>query len=212
MKLREGFTLKNKDLAEWFGVKESSMKSGGVKLKKLEELKEYCDFELRSGKVYIKKVYSDTYKGNNRSKIFKYILEDLPNQIENGKPWTSKRLGEYYYKKLNKEYGGTDTTYETNVRLVRDRLWGKPDSNENIITKLCTINRETKEYELIEEEIAEANRRKEKEIIEKIMSEELNEDLVKEINGLKEEIEFGKTLRWGDFAKCTVVIDKNLRI
>ena len=212
MKLREGFTLKNKDLAEWFGVKESTMKSGGVKLKKLEELKEYCDFELRSGKVYIKKVYNDTYKGNNRSKIFKYILEDLPNQIENGKPWTSKRLGEYYYKKLNKEYGGTDTTYEANVRLVRDRLWGKPDSNENIVIKLCTINRETKEYELIEEEIAEANRRKEKEIIEKIMSEELNEDLVKEINGLKEEIELGKTLRWGDFAKCTVVIDKNLRI
>ena len=100
MELKKGMKLGNKELAEWFEVKYDSMKAGSFKKKKLEELKEYCDFTVENNKVIVKEVYEKVYD-KNKSKIYKIILKDLPNQIENGKPWTCAQMGSYYYCKYN---------------------------------------------------------------------------------------------------------------
>ena len=143
MELKTGMKLGNKELAEWFGVKYETMKSGTNKKKKLEELKEYCDFIVENNKVIVKEVYEKIYD-KNRSKIYKIILKDLPNQIENGKPWTCAQMGSYYYCKYNETLGKKETTYEDNTRKARNNIWGKPKKRYeggNIIYVYCKMYR-----------------------------------------------------------------------
>ena len=140
MELKENHIIENQELADWFGIKKSSLEAGGMKKKKLEELKEYCDFEILKGKVFIKKVYIDTYT-KNRSKIYKTLLQEMPKQIKNGQPWTCTQIGNYYYYKYNKSLGGLESTYEYNTRKVRNEIWGKPQKEGNIRRVFCKMNK-----------------------------------------------------------------------
>lgn len=143
MELKTGMKLGNKELAEWFEVKYDSMKAGSFKKKKLEELKEYCDFTIENNKVIVNEVYEKVYD-KNRSKVYKIILKDLPNQIKNGKPWTCAQMGNYYYCKYNEVLGKKETTYEDNTRKVRNNIWGKPKKcyeGGNIIYVYCKMYR-----------------------------------------------------------------------
>lgn len=163
MELKTGMKLGNKELAEWFGIKYSSIRNGKVKMDKLKELKEYCDYTINGNKIIIGKVYVDTYV-KNRSKIYKAILKDLPQQIENGKPWTCVQMGDYYYYKYKDLYGGLESTYTFNTRKVRDETWGKPqkDKNSNIRRVICKMYRgitpKDNVYELFNEEEIEIKR------------------------------------------------------
>lgn len=73
MELKEGQHLGRKELAEWFNIKEKSFST--YKERKLEELKEYCDYDLiitpkGSFKgVIIKQVYYSVYFTFHREKI-----------------------------------------------------------------------------------------------------------------------------------------------
>ena len=49
----------NAELAEWFGIKESTFRS--KKRQKLKELKEYADFIEVKSKIEVKKVYKEVY-------------------------------------------------------------------------------------------------------------------------------------------------------
>lgn len=138
MELKENYIMDNQELAEWFGIKKSSIDTGGIKKKKLEELKEYCDFEILKGKVFIKKVYENTYT-KNRSKIYKTLLQEMPKQIKSGQPWTCTQIGNYYYYKYNKSLGGLESTYEYNTRKVRNEIWGKPQKEGNIRRVFCKM-------------------------------------------------------------------------
>lgn len=155
MKLKEGAIMDNKALAEWFGIKPDSIRSGNAKQKKLEELKEYCDFEINKSRVIIKKVYEDTYV-KSKSKIYKIILKDLPNRIENNKPWTSVQMGDYYYCKHGDDLAGKLETYVDNTRKARNNIWGEPKKGSNIIYTHCKMYRgispKDNRYELFTEE------------------------------------------------------------
>ena len=163
MELEEGMKIGGKELADWFGIKYSSINNGKVKMDKLKELKEYCDYTINGNKIIIGKVYTDTYV-RNRSKIYKAILKDLPRQIENGKPWTCVQMGDYYYYKYKDLYGGLESTYTFNTRKARDETWGKPqkDKNSNIRRVICKMYRgvtpKDNVYELLNEEEIEIKR------------------------------------------------------
>ena len=49
MLLIEGSTMSRKELAEWFNIKEKNFSQ--YKEKKLEELKEYCEYMKTSGLI-----------------------------------------------------------------------------------------------------------------------------------------------------------------
>lgn len=61
--LKPGCIYNNKDLAEWFGIKQSSFET--TKKRKLEELKEYADFEMIGPKVKILSVKQERYVKNS---------------------------------------------------------------------------------------------------------------------------------------------------
>lgn len=238
MKLIVGQKLGNKELADWFGVKISTMKTGGIKQKKLEELKEYCDFDVDKGKIIVKEVYVDTYN-KNRSKIYKTILNDLPNRVENGKPWTCTQMGDYYYYKLSEELEGIQRTYIRNTIKARNELWGKPSKGQedNIRLVICKMYRgETSKdnrYELFTEEERKIRNeiykryfkvlRTDEQILLDTMIDEgaSNEEIVKsykEMKNLKSEsfkqfvIETSEALGCDWIVTATVVDDTTLRI
>ena len=51
--------MTNQELADWFGIKEKSLRS--CRKRKLQELKEYADFENLRGKVNITKILKSIY-------------------------------------------------------------------------------------------------------------------------------------------------------
>lgn len=75
--LVEGAILNNKDLSEWFGISLDSFKS--LKKAKLEELRDYCDYELietetgRFKEIHITTVYISVYY--SRKSLKKKFLE-----------------------------------------------------------------------------------------------------------------------------------------
>ena len=62
----------SKELAEWFGIKPSSF--ANMKAKKLEELKNYADFEIKNRSIYIKEIYISEYA---RMKHFDLVKDSL---------------------------------------------------------------------------------------------------------------------------------------
>ena len=92
MKLKIGL-MNNKELAEWFGIKESTFKSN--KKKKLEELKKYCQFEETKGKVYIFEIYQEEYQKHYSELVERYDKakekhDELSYKIEQKKAQSEK--------------------------------------------------------------------------------------------------------------------------
>lgn len=74
MELKLGF-MSNAELAEWFGIKESTFRS--KRTKKLEELKDYAEYTaVRGGVEIISIIRSEFFKGSNDRRI---IEEEVPN-------------------------------------------------------------------------------------------------------------------------------------
>ena len=131
MVLKEG-VIKNKDLAVWFGVKPNSF--AHTKEKKLEELKEYADFEMVNGKVNILKVIQPIYvkKGSKNYEFTKKKTRELwsSDGLDTCSRVASK-ISEQYSEDLNLQ---PSTTYNY-VRNSRNDLWGKPNNNPEIIAR-----------------------------------------------------------------------------
>lgn len=113
--------MTNKELAEWFVIKEKSFRD--TRAKKLEQLKEYAEFENMRGKVNITKIINPIYtKG---SKNFKLIKEKTKEQWSKTGLDTCKLVSD----KIKEKYGGeltvSDTTLYTYTCTSKRELWGK---------------------------------------------------------------------------------------
>ena len=142
--LKEG-VYTNKQLAQWFGVKENTFRS--KKKKKLEELKNYADFIETGSKVQIIKVYFDTYV-KKRSESYKKIQELVEkNWSANGFD-TCVHVKELikgdeslqnladatiytYVRKAHIENFGNPAKEDGGAKGVCYYKWGKRDKNDN---------------------------------------------------------------------------------
>ena len=120
MKLKEGI-MTNKELAEWFGIKESTFKSN--KKKKLEELKKYCQFEEVKGKVCILEIFYDEYQ-KSFSKSFDTIKEETEKIWVKNKLDTGKRISQEIITTNEMEI--TPSTVYVYTLRARNELFGKP--------------------------------------------------------------------------------------
>lgn len=121
--LHEGI-MKNQELADWFGIKLGSFKSG--KKSKLEELKRYADFEEIYGGVNIKKIYNDNVYSKQGSKSKKRLLEIVPMEWNKNGLDTCSNVANKVYVKYRDELGIAKTTTYKYVLQTRNELWGKP--------------------------------------------------------------------------------------
>ena len=117
MILEENKIYTQKELAKWFGINENSFCH--ARAKKLEELKDYADFEIATTKagrfknILIKEVYYDTYYKSYKKDLIKFIedqsqwekiLEDGYSNIE--------ILINYYCSIKNLKYSGENLHYQ----------------------------------------------------------------------------------------------------
>lgn len=127
MKLKLGI-MTNKELAEWFGIKEKSF--ANAKKKKLEELKKFADFSTSRGKVNIKKIYIEKYekKGSEAKEKTKEKLPEKWGHGENNID-TCKRVSLAINAELKNEgLLMSDGTIYNYTRQVRNELFGIPFS------------------------------------------------------------------------------------
>lgn len=116
--------MKNKELAEWFGIKPASLRSNrGTKLK---ELGLYAEFEDIPGGVNIKKILGELSYNKQGSKA-KQIIKDVfdeewsPNGID-----TCRNVSSKIYTKYKNELAIMESTTYNYTRLARNELYGKP--------------------------------------------------------------------------------------
>lgn len=111
------------ELAEWFGIKVSSLKS--TKEKKLEELKEFADYELVSShQILITKVKYPFYVKKN-SKNYEIIKKQITKTWNPDGIDTCKRVSNQIYKEKHNELTLTEsTTYNYTIK-AKTELYGK---------------------------------------------------------------------------------------
>lgn len=113
--------MSNKELADWFGIKEKSFRD--TKAKKLEILKEYAEFESVRGKVNILKIKDPIYiKG---SQNYKFIKEKTLEQWSPTGLDTCKLVSEKIKKKYESEITVSDKTLYNYTCTSKRELWGK---------------------------------------------------------------------------------------
>jgi hypothetical protein len=157
--------ISNEELAEWFGVKETTFRN--KKKKKLEELKEYCDFEiLPGGKINITYVEAAglTYEKKG-SKSKELLRERVKEESLKPKSHCSKPIDVYegiqndleFRKKLTIK----PSTTKTYVYVLYCELWGKTQTYRKPGTEgtlgrrkrvLCSFNEEIYEWEPVSDE------------------------------------------------------------
>lgn len=134
--LTENLKLNREELCDWFGIKTKTFTN--LKRQKLEELKNFCDYELiKSQKgnfkaVYIKEVYEPIY-----SKKINPLKKKFLNWIENGgieevalqtedKTYSYPTVVNYFCKKNNIPYDGPHyyTIVEDGVNAEGVRIEG----------------------------------------------------------------------------------------
>lgn len=134
--------MTNKELAEWFGIKEKSFRD--TRAKKLEILKEYAEFENLRGKVNILKIKKPIYtKG---SENYKLIKEKTVEQWNTTGLDTCSLVAEKIKKNYNDKLFISDTTLYSYTCNSKRELWGKAYGSGEIghcIYELCKeINNE----------------------------------------------------------------------
>lgn len=114
--------MTNKELAEWFGLKkEKSFRD--TRAKKLEQLKEYAEFENMRGKVNITKIIKPIYtKG---SKNYKLIKEKTQEQWNKTGLDTCRLVADKIKEKYGENLTVSDTTLYTYTCTSKRELWGK---------------------------------------------------------------------------------------
>ena len=117
VELKEGY-ITSKDLAKWFGIKANTLSKN--KQKKLQELKNYADFEVKKNKVYIKKVLKPYY-----SKAYDTVLNCIDSCWSQTGLDSCSRVSMQILEE-NHELKIKPSTIYSYTRSGRDLLYGKP--------------------------------------------------------------------------------------
>lgn len=153
MELKLGI-MSNTELAEWFGITESSFKNS--KKKKLEELKLFAVFEEVKGKINIKEILEPVYS-KQQGKTLRRVVEKIDAVWSEDGLDSCTRVGNEICELLNKE--GLIRKPDTIVaytRKGRNELYGKPFLEEGRLGKCiyiwCKRDPNTGDYSLLNEE------------------------------------------------------------
>ena len=115
----------NDELADWFGIKIGTFRN--AKAKKLKELEEYADFEIKWGKVVITHIKQPYYiKG---SKSAKKIHEEFCNLWNEDGYDTCANVGKKAKAKYPEEVTVCERTAAYYSLVARNDIVGKPFSN-----------------------------------------------------------------------------------
>ena len=160
--LKEGIYT-NKQLAQWFGIKENTFRS--KKKSKLEELKKYANFIEIGSKVQIVKVYFDTYIKKQSYKKIQQLVEK--NWSANGfdtcahvkelikKDEALQHLTEgtiyNYVRKAHIENFGSPAKRDGGEKGMCYYKWGKRDKEDNKKPLYFSKEEEKYFYELIKD-------------------------------------------------------------
>lgn len=115
--------MTNQELAEWFGILEKSLRS--TRVKKLEILQEYAEFENMRGKVNITKIIKPVYSKN---KNYNFIKEKTQEQWNETGLDTCKLVSEKIknkYSEYKEVQALKDSTRYTYVCQSKRENWGK---------------------------------------------------------------------------------------
>jgi len=128
--------MTNQELADWFGIKIGSFKA--KKKNKLEELKDYAEFDEVYGGVNIKDIYNETYSKKG-SKAKQIIFESVPIEWDKSGLDTVANVTDKIYKKhMNELTVVRDTTYKYALQ-ARNEFFGKPFLNVGSLGKCSYI-------------------------------------------------------------------------
>lgn len=129
--LTEGI-FTNKELAEWFGIKESSFKN--QKKKKLEELKFFADFVVEKGKVKVTHVKFPVY--NKQLNSNQAIIQDNIDKIwnENGLDTCSRVALQLKEEVQEVACLAPSTVYKYTIEN-RNALYGRPFGDKGSLGK-----------------------------------------------------------------------------
>lgn len=128
--LKEGIYT-NQQLAEWFGISLGSFKN--TKRKKLEELRAFADFEEKSGKVNIIRVYEPIYS-KQLKKTQQMVMEKIDGVWSEDGLDTCSRVGTEICQLLEEEgIIRQPATIINYTRKGRDELYGKPFFSEGTL-------------------------------------------------------------------------------
>ena len=113
--------MTNQELADWFGIKEKSLRS--CKEKKFEELKEYAEFEVLRGKIRITKIFKTVRTKENKS--FKFIKSKTLEQWSDTGLDTCKNVSNKIISNYKQDLSLADSTVYTYTCESKRELWGK---------------------------------------------------------------------------------------
>lgn len=121
LELVEGQLMSNNDLAEWFQIKPGSFRN--TKVKKLEELKKYAEYEIQGSKVLITKVIESKFI---KRKDYSIVKEEFTQVYNKSKIDTASNVSKKIYNKRKSDLSiKPSTTYEY-TKEARNELYGKP--------------------------------------------------------------------------------------
>lgn len=122
MQLRLGI-MTNKELAEWFGIGVNSFTNH--RKKKLEELKNFAEFEELRGKVKITKIIVPIYKRFG-SKAYQRIKDEVDKEWSEDGLDSCSRVSLKIEEKLKNELTIAPSTIYDYTRQSRNELYGIP--------------------------------------------------------------------------------------
>lgn len=117
------------EIIKWLEIKESAYQHN--RLKQLEKLEGYCDFDIIRGGIIVKEIYTDTYYGKLDIDLSNYILEEIAGKARRNEDVLSSAAGivrkliatEEKYKDINYN----TLYYKVNKTLVA--LFGRTNIN-----------------------------------------------------------------------------------
>lgn len=153
MELKLG-KMTNKELAEWFGIAESSFKN--KKSTKLEELRLFANFREEKGKVIITEIFEPVYN-KQQGKTLQQVIGKIDEVWSEDGLDSCSRVGSEICELLAQEgLQRKESTIVEYTRKGRNELYGKPFVSQGKLGKCiyiwCKRDRETGEYSLLTEE------------------------------------------------------------
>lgn len=119
--------MKNKELAQWFGVSEKHYSN--YRQEKLKDLEFYADFDIVRGGVDIKKLkQKDTEYVKNGSTAYKLVYNSVNKEWDKSGLDTCSNVSDKIYKKYKDELGIAESTTYKYTCVSRTELYGVPFS------------------------------------------------------------------------------------
>ena len=115
--------MTNAELAEWFGIKPNSFRN--TKTQKLEELKNFAEFEVEKTKVRITKIYRPVYV-KKKSADYSIVKEEFTQVYNDSKIDTASNVSKKIYNKRKSDLTIKESTTYEYTRVARNELYGKP--------------------------------------------------------------------------------------